>query len=74
MVHVYMVMGKYLLDINFMILSTMYFYGFSQTDRYDKDMNVHYIYFKESQVEISKLVCTSVPEDCISHSKQCRPR
>ena len=33
MVHFYMFMGKHLLDINSMILNTMYSNGFSQTGK-----------------------------------------
>ena len=31
------------------------------------------MFFKGSQVDVSKLYCISVPEGCFNLSKQCRP-
>ena len=36
-------------------------------------MELPILYFKGSQVNISKLWCISVPEDCFDISKQCMP-
>ena len=46
-------------------LNPLYSDGFSHTDKSNKDVIVHYKYFKGSQVRITQLWCISVPEDCL---------
>ena len=52
------------------IINTLYFGGFSSTDKKTPiRMGLSIIYFKGSQVEISKYLLTSEPEDYIYQSK-----